>query len=226
LQGVRAYDPNMNQWTTPDAYSGRVNDPMSQHPYMWNDNNPVQYADPSGYDTIDMYARDPRPNQDFGALIHLFIEVHDDHGNVKARYSFGPANDADPFHSKLVWRRDYDVDHAKGAGTYGPPVVIGSCNGTCTYTNGGFNEAGLKSDAEAINGMGLDYNAYNSSNAGAYSLCAHNGGRSCSSTNAGFRYAPGDGHNLFDPDFGGRGVQPQPDTPDQHAQPLFHDAEE
>ena len=50
LQGVRAYDPNMNQWTTPDAYSGRVNDPMSQHPYMWNDNNPVQYADPSGYD--------------------------------------------------------------------------------------------------------------------------------------------------------------------------------
>ncbi len=49
FQGVRAYDPNMNQWTTPDAYSGRVNDPMSQHPYMWNDNNPVQYSDPSGY---------------------------------------------------------------------------------------------------------------------------------------------------------------------------------
>jgi RHS repeat-associated protein len=49
LQGVRAYDPNLNQWTTPDAYSGDVHDPMSQHPYMWNDNNPVQYSDPSGY---------------------------------------------------------------------------------------------------------------------------------------------------------------------------------
>jgi RHS repeat-associated protein len=50
LQGVRAYDPNLNQWTTPDAYSGDVRDPMSQHPYMWNDNNPVQYSDPSGYE--------------------------------------------------------------------------------------------------------------------------------------------------------------------------------
>ena len=49
FQGVRAYDPNMNQWTTPDAYSGDVHDPMSQHPYMWNANNPVQYSDPSGY---------------------------------------------------------------------------------------------------------------------------------------------------------------------------------
>ncbi len=49
IQGVRAYDPNMNQWTSPDAYSGDVHDPMSQHPYMWNNNNPVQYSDPSGY---------------------------------------------------------------------------------------------------------------------------------------------------------------------------------
>jgi RHS repeat-associated protein len=49
LQGARAYDPNLNQWTTPDAYSGDAHDPMSQHPYMWNNNNPVQYSDPSGY---------------------------------------------------------------------------------------------------------------------------------------------------------------------------------
>lgn len=49
IQGVRAYDPQMNQWTTPDAYSGDVHDPMSQHPYMWNGNNPVEYSDPSGY---------------------------------------------------------------------------------------------------------------------------------------------------------------------------------
>ena len=47
-QGVRAYDPNMNQWTSPDAYSGDVHDPMSQKPYMWNDNNPVEYGDPAG----------------------------------------------------------------------------------------------------------------------------------------------------------------------------------
>jgi RHS repeat-associated protein len=53
IQGVRAYDPNMNQWTTPDAYSGDVHDPMSQHPYMWNNNNPVQYEDPSGYNPFE-----------------------------------------------------------------------------------------------------------------------------------------------------------------------------
>ena len=49
FQGVRAYDPNMNQWTTPDAYAGDVHDPMSQKPYMWNGNNPIAYSDPSGY---------------------------------------------------------------------------------------------------------------------------------------------------------------------------------
>ncbi len=49
IQGVRAYDPNTNQWTTPDAYSGDVTDPMSQKPYMWNGNNPLAYSDPSGY---------------------------------------------------------------------------------------------------------------------------------------------------------------------------------
>jgi RHS repeat-associated protein len=52
IQGARAYDPNMNQWTTPDAYSGEVHDPMSQHPYMWNSNNPVDYQDPTGYCSI------------------------------------------------------------------------------------------------------------------------------------------------------------------------------
>jgi YD repeat-containing protein len=52
IQGARSYDPNMNQWTTPDAYSGDVHDPMSQHPYVWSKNNPLQYEDPSGYDSL------------------------------------------------------------------------------------------------------------------------------------------------------------------------------
>jgi hypothetical protein len=34
---------------TPDPYSGRVEDPMSQRPYMWNNNNPISYSDPTGY---------------------------------------------------------------------------------------------------------------------------------------------------------------------------------
>ena len=63
IQGVRAYDPNMNQWTAPDAYSGDVHDPMSQHPYMWNDNNPVQYRGPN-------WLRQSAQLSDAGWIVH------------------------------------------------------------------------------------------------------------------------------------------------------------
>jgi YD repeat-containing protein len=53
FQGVRAYDGNLGQWTSPDAYTGDVHDPMSQKPYMWNRNNPLGYSDPSGYYVCD-----------------------------------------------------------------------------------------------------------------------------------------------------------------------------
>lgn len=50
IQGVRAMDPNLGTWKSPDAYAGDVRDPMSQKPYMWNGNNPYEYSDPSGYE--------------------------------------------------------------------------------------------------------------------------------------------------------------------------------
>jgi RHS repeat-associated protein len=57
VQGARTYDPTSGQWLTPDPYEGDVSDPMSQKPFMWNDNNPVEWSDPSGYCT------DPGPGQ-------------------------------------------------------------------------------------------------------------------------------------------------------------------
>ncbi|MDP9024264.1 MAG: hypothetical protein M3N13_02665, partial [Candidatus Eremiobacteraeota bacterium] len=48
-QGVRTYDGSVGQWNTPDAYAGDVHDPMSQKPFMWNNNNPYAYSDPSGF---------------------------------------------------------------------------------------------------------------------------------------------------------------------------------
>ena len=49
FQGVRTYNTDAAQWTTPDAYSGEVRDPISQKSYVWNRNNPLSYTDPSGY---------------------------------------------------------------------------------------------------------------------------------------------------------------------------------
>jgi hypothetical protein len=52
INGVRAFDPNLGAWTTPDAYAGDVHDPVSQQRYMWNRGNAFQYSDPSGYDVV------------------------------------------------------------------------------------------------------------------------------------------------------------------------------
>jgi hypothetical protein len=55
VQGVRTYDPTSGQWLTPDAYAGDAHDPMTQKPFMWNGNNPVEFQDPSGYTTVAIY---------------------------------------------------------------------------------------------------------------------------------------------------------------------------
>jgi YD repeat-containing protein len=51
FQGVRAYDSNAGQWTTPDDYAGDVSSPLSQMQYQWNAGNPITHGDPSGYYT-------------------------------------------------------------------------------------------------------------------------------------------------------------------------------
>jgi len=59
--GVRQYDPETGRFLSPDPFKGYMTDPASQHPYMYCRGNPVNYADPSGYDRIytGMY---PPPN--------------------------------------------------------------------------------------------------------------------------------------------------------------------
>ena len=53
INGVRAYDPMIGAWTTPDAYEGDIHDPASQQHYMWNRGNAFDYRDPSGYDSME-----------------------------------------------------------------------------------------------------------------------------------------------------------------------------
>jgi YD repeat-containing protein len=52
VQGARTFDMTSNQWLTPDAYAGDAHDPASQKPFMYNNNNPVEWSDPSGYVSI------------------------------------------------------------------------------------------------------------------------------------------------------------------------------
>lgn len=72
IQGVRVYDPTAGQWTTPDAYSGVVRDPMTQKGYMWNGNNSVAYSDPTGFDQL----LEVQPNA-VGHLGHIQMIVYD-----------------------------------------------------------------------------------------------------------------------------------------------------
>jgi YD repeat-containing protein len=58
IQGVRTYDTDSGQWTTPDAYHGSVDDPASQKAYLWNGGNPMANDDASGY-VVGGYANDP-----------------------------------------------------------------------------------------------------------------------------------------------------------------------
>jgi hypothetical protein len=44
----------MQQWTAPDAFEGDVSDPRTQSKYMWNNDNPIAYSDPSGYSAQDV----------------------------------------------------------------------------------------------------------------------------------------------------------------------------
>ena len=59
IQGVRAYDPSIAQWVSPDAYAGTTTDPGSQKPFMWNGNNPIAYSDPSGYEAVCVSLNQP-----------------------------------------------------------------------------------------------------------------------------------------------------------------------
>ena len=52
LQGARTMDVNAGTWTTPDAFPGYQDDPSSQKAFVWNENNPVQFSDPTGNNVI------------------------------------------------------------------------------------------------------------------------------------------------------------------------------
>jgi len=193
IQGVRAYDPTTAQWSSPDAYKGEVHDPMSQREYMWNNNNPISYSDPTGYDYVIAVAR-PADFVGYNGFAHLFIEVghREKNGTVTVtRFSFAAAK---RIIGPLV-RQDqhYDAPYSGGHNAFGV-TKLASCSGICTKSNGGFNESSLKSTADEITAAQTLYGYYNS-NSAFRTLCDHGGGGDrCSHPNTGGHLAPGLGH--------------------------------
>jgi|GEM_PF-1993763 len=49
--GARQYDPEAGRFLSPDPFKGYMDDPASQNPYMYCHGNPVNFSDPSGYES-------------------------------------------------------------------------------------------------------------------------------------------------------------------------------
>lgn len=49
VRGVRTYDADTQQWSTPDAWQGDATEPISGLTYNYANNNPAVFADPSGF---------------------------------------------------------------------------------------------------------------------------------------------------------------------------------
>jgi RHS repeat-associated protein len=104
VQGERTYDPTSGQWLTPDAYAGDAHDPMSQKPFMWNNNNPVAWSDPSGYDPFIVF--DPNAAVGFG---HIEIAVIDARTGKGTLWSQGPAHNNHLSDRQVITRQSVTI---------------------------------------------------------------------------------------------------------------------
>lgn len=132
IQGVRAYNSNSGSWMTPDRYQGAIDNPASGKSYQWNDNNPVDYGDPSGNDALFLgfsFARDF-----FGPQYHTFGMLVDDDGNVLQIYSFGPGGPLSIFLNNNYNNAIYQNVALTGSGLYaGRLYLAGGCDRRCPW---------------------------------------------------------------------------------------------
>jgi hypothetical protein len=192
-QGVRTSDLSVGQWNTPDAHAGEVHDPISQKPFMWNRNNPYAYQDPTGYDVIEVVARDTGL-----ASAHTYIRVRHHDGSV-TRYSF--SHNGIPNAGGQLRSQPNDYDKAYDKQNLGV-MKLASCEGTCTLSKGGFDEAGLDKTAKEIDAEHFMYDVKTlNSNSATYTECVNNAADTskCAQPNTNGWAAPGWGKNLLPP---------------------------
>jgi YD repeat-containing protein len=120
IQGLRAFDSTSGSWTTPDAYRGNTYDPGSQKSYSWNNNDPINNIDPSGYDTLALGYWNAIQGT---SAYHTFGIVFDDDGNIIHVYSFGPAG--------IFLNNDYALDKARSLRN--SMIYFATCAGMCSW---------------------------------------------------------------------------------------------
>jgi hypothetical protein len=48
-------DPGVGRFTSRDTFSGTITDPISLHPYLYTEDDPVDQTDPSGHNVLSQY---------------------------------------------------------------------------------------------------------------------------------------------------------------------------
>ena len=96
FHGAREISGETGTWSTPDAFDGIIGDPISQRSYLYDRNNPVSYADPSGFIpqlTPNGFPDDPEASgpgaKEFGASASDIAEP--DYSSTIADLSLGGA---------------------------------------------------------------------------------------------------------------------------------------
>ena len=183
IQGVRAIEPTLGHWTTPDAYSGTVHDPASQKPYMYERNNSYAYSDPTGLDAIWMVWRRvwgpdaewyERALQQGSDGNHVYTVIFRDDGSSE-HYSFGPKTD-----KKGVKRLVLEPEGYEDGSVWVASKLIAKCSGVCTKSNGGFDEKLMRDIFEQFAMANLKYGNQNAPNSGTPQwMACHNSGGDC-----------------------------------------------
>lgn len=127
LQGARAYDPSLEQWTTPDVFKGSAADPTSQWAYAWNNGNPITSADPSGFDTLYIGFANAIPWSPVPAY-HVYAVLQTSSGSTVL--SFGPGG-----FLALFLNNNYNTAHyLNESKTSGALYKLAACSkGPCSW---------------------------------------------------------------------------------------------
>ncbi|MDP9035241.1 MAG: hypothetical protein M3O50_10565, partial [Myxococcota bacterium] len=123
IQGKRAVEASTGQWTSPDAFAGVVHDPMSQKSFMWDNNNPYAYSDPTGFSINVMVMA----GEDGAGIMAHGGGAQPSYDVASRAYGAGqynsPAGMARDINNAIVIAYTYETSPQTGTGSFKPGEV-------------------------------------------------------------------------------------------------------